>query len=41
MIGRLGVLILLFEVGLDSTVRDVMKVGVASTRVALFGTVCT
>jgi Kef-type K+ transport system membrane component KefB len=41
MLARLGVLILLFEVGLESTVRDVMQVGVASLRVALLGTVGT
>jgi Kef-type K+ transport system membrane component KefB len=41
MLARLGVLILLFEVGLGSTVRDVMRVGFASARVALFGTVGT
>jgi Kef-type K+ transport system membrane component KefB len=39
MLGRLGVLILLFEVGLESTVRDVLRVGVASARVAALGTV--
>ena len=39
MLGRLGVLVLLFAVGLDSTVRDVMRVGLASTRVAVLGTV--
>jgi Kef-type K+ transport system membrane component KefB len=38
MLARLGVLILLFEVGLDSTVRDVLQVGFASARVALLGT---
>ena len=27
MLGRIGVLVLLFEVGLDSTVGDVMRVG--------------
>jgi len=41
MLARLGVLILLFEVGLESTVRDVMQVGFASLRVALLGTVGT
>ena len=38
MLGRIGVLVLLFEVGLDSTVRDVMRVGIASARVAVLGT---
>jgi Kef-type K+ transport system membrane component KefB len=38
MLGRVGALVLLFEVGLDSTVKDVMRVGVASTRVAILGT---
>jgi Kef-type K+ transport system membrane component KefB len=41
MLARIGVLVLLFDVGLDSTVRDVMRVGVASARVALLGTVGT
>jgi Na+:H+ antiporter len=41
MLARIGVLVLLFDVGLDSTVRDVMRVGLASTRIALFGTVGT
>jgi len=39
MLARLGVLILLFEVGLESTVRDVLHVGLASARVAVLGTV--
>jgi Kef-type K+ transport system membrane component KefB len=39
MLARLGVLVLLFEVGLDATVRDVMRVGVPSMRVAVLGTV--
>jgi Kef-type K+ transport system membrane component KefB len=38
MLSRLGVLILLFEVGLESTVRDVLEVGAAAARVALLGT---
>jgi Kef-type K+ transport system membrane component KefB len=33
----LGVIILLFEVGLESTVRDMMKVGVPSLLVAVLG----
>jgi Kef-type K+ transport system membrane component KefB len=41
LLARLGVLVLLFEVGLDSTVRDVLRVGYASARVALFGTLGT
>jgi Kef-type K+ transport system membrane component KefB len=41
MLARLGVLLLLFEVGLESTVRDVLQVGVASARVAVLGTVGT
>ncbi len=41
MLGRLGVLVLLFEVGLESTIRDVLGVGVASMRVATLGTVGT
>jgi Kef-type K+ transport system membrane component KefB len=41
ILARIGVLILLFEVGLESTVRDVLRVGVASARVAVLGTVGT
>lgn len=41
MLARLGILILLFEVGLESTIRDVMHVGVASARVALLGSIGT
>ena len=41
MLARIGVLVLLFEVGLDSTVRDVMRVGVPSMRVAVLGTIGT
>ncbi len=37
MIARLGVLLLLFEVGLESTVPQMMKVGWSSLLVALFG----
>jgi Kef-type K+ transport system membrane component KefB len=40
-LARLGVLVLLFEVGLESTVRDVLRVGVASARVALVGSLGT
>jgi Kef-type K+ transport system membrane component KefB len=41
MLARIGVLILLFQVGLDSTVREVMRVGAASAFVAALGTVGT
>lgn len=41
MLARIGVLVLLFEVGLDSTVRDVLRVGIPSTRVAVLGSVGT
>lgn len=41
MLARLGALVLLFEVGLESTVRDVVQVGFASARVAILGTVGT
>lgn len=37
MLARIGVLILLFEVGLESTVRDMLKVGGPSVAVALLG----
>jgi Kef-type K+ transport system membrane component KefB len=39
ILARLGVLILLFEVGLESTVRDMLKVGVSSCLVAILGVV--
>jgi Kef-type K+ transport system membrane component KefB len=39
ILARLGVLILLFEVGLESTVRDMLKVGVPSLFVAVLGVV--
>lgn len=39
MLARLGVLVLLFEVGLESTVRDMMKVGLSSLLVAVLGVV--
>ncbi len=39
VLARLGVLILLFEVGLESTVGDMMKVGVPSLLVAVLGVV--
>ncbi len=38
ILSQIGVLILLFEVGLASTVRDVISVGVPAARVALLGT---
>jgi Kef-type K+ transport system membrane component KefB len=37
ILARLGVIILLFEVGLESTVRDMLKVGLPSLLVALLG----
>ena len=39
LLAQLGVLILLFQVGLESTVRDMLKVGVTSTVVAVVGVV--
>jgi len=39
MLSRLGVLILLFEVGLESTVGQMMKVGASSLLVAILGVV--
>lgn len=39
VLARLGVIILLFEVGLESTVRDMMKVGLPSLLVAVLGVV--
>lgn len=39
ILAELGVIILLFEVGLESTVKEMMKVGVASFMVAVFGVV--
>ena len=39
VIGQLGAVILLFEVGLESTVRDMMKVGLRSLVVAVLGVV--
>lgn len=41
LLARLGVLVLLFEVGLESTVREVVRVGIASARVAVLGSVGT
>ncbi len=37
MLARIGVLILLFEVGLESTVRQMMKVGLSAFAVAVLG----
>jgi Kef-type K+ transport system membrane component KefB len=39
VLAEIGVIILLFEVGLESTVREMMKVGLASFMVAVFGVV--
>ena len=39
LLAGLGVLILLFQVGLESTVRDVVEVGAGAVRVAVLGTV--
>ena len=38
-LARLGVIILLFEVGLESTVRGMMKVGISSLLVAVLGVI--
>ncbi|MEA1981268.1 MAG: cation:proton antiporter [candidate division Zixibacteria bacterium] len=39
VLAELGVIILLFEVGLESTVKEMMKVGLTSFMVATFGVV--
>jgi len=39
VLAEIGVIILLFEVGLESTVKEMMKVGLASFMVAVFGVV--
>ncbi len=39
ILAELGVIILLFEVGLESTVQEMMKVGVTSFMVATFGVI--
>ncbi len=39
VLAELGVIILLFEVGLESTVKEMMKVGLASFMVAILGVV--
>jgi Kef-type K+ transport system membrane component KefB len=41
MLARLGALVLLFEVGLESTVHEVLEVGAAAVRVAVLGTIVT
>jgi len=38
VLAQLGVLVLLFQVGLESTVRDVARVGIAAAAVAVLGT---
>ncbi len=39
VLSEIGVIILLFEVGLESTVKEMMQVGLASFMVAIFGVV--
>jgi Kef-type K+ transport system membrane component KefB len=39
MVARLGVIVLLFEVGLESTVNQMMKVGVSAFLVAVIGVI--
>ena len=39
VLAELGVIILLFEVGLESTVKEMMKVGITSFMVAVFGVI--
>ncbi len=39
LLGRIGVLLLLFEVGLESTVRQMLKVGLSALLVATIGVV--
>lgn len=41
LMAQLGVLVLLFQVGLESTVRDVVRVGGAAAAVAVLGTMGT
>ena len=41
VLARLGAVVLLFEIGLETTVREVMQVGLAAARVALLGVVAT
>jgi Kef-type K+ transport system membrane component KefB len=40
MLARIGVLLLLFEVGLESTVGQMLKVGLSSFLVAIVGVIC-
>lgn len=40
MLARIGVIILLFEVGLESTVGQMMKVGLSALLVATVGVIC-
>ena len=39
ILSEIGVIILLFEVGLESSIKEMMKVGMASFMVAIFGVV--
>ena len=39
MLARLGVMILLFQVGLESNIKELMKVGISSVIVAIIGVV--
>lgn len=39
MLARLGVIVLMFQIGLESTVRQMLKVGLSSLLVATFGVV--
>src|SRR5438105_4763960 len=41
LLARIGALVLLFEVGVAMTMREVLKVGGAALRVAVIGTVVT
>jgi Kef-type K+ transport system membrane component KefB len=41
LLARLGVLVLVFEVGLEATVKDVMRVGASAAAVAVLGTLGT
>src|SRR6266446_831364 len=40
LLAQLGVIVLLFEVGLESTVSQMMKVGFSSFLVATIGVIC-
>src|SRR5512143_1752362 len=37
LFARIGVVVLLFEVGLESTIRDILRVGLSSFHVAVLG----